>query len=154
MDQATLQQLLSLTQFPQMTVNESAIARQWILGHASQFDSIEFNHRVGNTVHLGAGYEETTKRQAAIVSQKRLVILARSGSGGAVVEVKIRISLGALGQLLGYQLLWKQDHPETTAVHLVAIANDALVDAEAILQAYGVDLELYPGLTVTRLPYG
>lgn len=149
MDKAILSQLIRQEKYPQMTATESIITRQWIIKHGAEFDAIDFNHRVGNSVELGPEFDDTTRRQAQLLSQKRLDILACSGTEVTIVEVKVRVALGALGQLLGYQLLWKQDHPETTAVHLVAIAYDALVDVEAVLQAYGVDVELFRNLTVT-----
>lgn len=152
MDQATLQQLITATQYPAMTAVESTIARQWIMAHGAEYDSIEFNCRVGNSVELGPEFDDTTRRQAMLLSQKRIDVLARLGSEVTIVEVKVRASLGTLGQLLGYQLLYRQDHPEATAVHLVAIAYDALVDVEAVLQAYGVDVELFPNLEVIPQP--
>lgn len=144
--------LLSLTRFPQMTVNESSIVHQWLLAHADEYDDVDFNPHVGNSLSLGPEYDETTQRQAALLSQKRIDILAFKGNEVTIIEVKLRISLSALGQLLGYSLLYQMEHPETGAVHLVAIAHDALIDAAEVLQAHGVHVELYPNVALVQLP--
>lgn len=144
--------LLSLTRYEQLTVNESAVAQQWLQKHADAYDDVQFSVRLGSTVDRQPGWTEITWRQAQILSQKRADMIATHGNEITIIEIKLRLSLAALGQLLGYKILWQVEHPETTAVHLWAIANSALVDAADILLAHDVSVELYPDLTVTLLP--
>jgi len=146
--------LLSLTQYPSMTANESAVARAWLEQHADEWDDAEFNVRVGSSMDLGPSYSDATRAQAAISSQKRVDLVATRGNVARLVEIKIRVPMGALGQLLGYQVLWRVEHPETADVQLEAIGNSALLDVVEILQAHGVHVELFPDLTLARLPYG
>lgn len=146
--------LLALTQFPQMTVNESAIVHQWLLANADSFDDVDFNVRVGNSLLLGDDYDAATQRQAALLSQKRIDIVGMSGNSVTIVEVKLRISLSALGQLLGYALLWQAENPTVEQIHLVAIGHDALIDVAEILQAHGIAVYTYPNVALARLNYG
>jgi len=146
--------LLSLIQFPQMTVNESAIVHAWLLQFADSFDDVQFNVRVGNSIELGPGYDEATQRQAALLSQKRIDIVGFSGNSVTIVEVKLRISLSALGQLLGYALLWQAENPTVEQINLVAIGHDALIDVAEILQAHGIAVYLYPNVALATLTYG
>lgn len=145
--------LLSLVQFPSMTVNESAVAHAWLVMHADEWDDVEFNVRVGSQLELGAGYSETTRAQAALLSQKRIDIVATRGNDYAIIEVKIRVSLAALGQLLGYSVLWRVEHPSAITIQLVAIGHDALLDVVEMLQAHGVHVELFPNVALATLPY-
>lgn len=144
--------LLSLTRYDQLTVNESAVAQQWLQKHADDFDDVQFSVRLGSTVDRMPDWTEITWKQAQILSQKRADMIATKGTEITIIEIKLRLSLAALGQLLGYKILWEVEHPETTDVHLWAIANSALVDAADILLAHNVSVELYPDLTVTLLP--
>lgn len=146
--------LLSLVQYPSMTANESAVARAWLEKHADEWEDVEFNVRLGSSLDLGPGYNEATKQQAAILSQKRADMVAVRGSSALVIEVKLRVALAAMGQLFGYATLWRVEHPETTGLQLEAIGHDALLDVVEILQAHGVHVELFPDLTLARLPYG
>ena len=146
--------LLSLVQLPQMTVNESAIAHQWLMEHADEYDDVDFNVRVGNSLELGPEYDEATQRQAALLSQKRIDIVGFNGNAVTIVEVKLRISLSALGQLLGYALLWQAENPGTSEITLEAIGHDALIDAVEVLQAHGVQVELFPNVALKTLNYG
>ena len=154
MDAARKAYLLSLTQYPQMTVNESAIVRAWLTAHADEYDDVDFNVRVGTSLDLGPGYSDATRQQAALLSQKRIDIVGYKGADVTIVEVKLRVALSALGQLLGYSILWQVEHPETAHVNLVAIGNSALLDAVELLHAHGVTVELFPDVTLATLPYG
>jgi hypothetical protein len=146
--------LLSLTQFPSLTVNESSIARAWLEKHADEWEDVEFNLRVGSSQILGEGFSDTTRAQAALLSQKRIDMVATRGAEAAIIEVKLRVSLAALGQLLGYCVLWRAENPDTTTINLIAIGHDALLDVVDMLQAHGVSVELFPNVALATLQYG
>lgn len=142
--------LLALVQFPQMPVLESYVAREWLKAHVDEFDSIEFNVRLGDGLDLGAGYDEATRKQAQLLTQKRADIVARFGDNVTLVEVKDRLSLSALGQLTGYDTLFRMANPGIRSVRLLAIGRDASVDVPELLRAHGVAVELYPGALAYR----
>lgn len=146
--------LLSLVQYPAFTVNESAVARAWIVKHADEWDDVQFNVRVGSHAELGPGYSDATREQARLVTQKRVDMVATRGADVAIVEAKIRLSLSALGQLLGYAILWRTDFPDVANINLVAIGHDALLDVVEVLQAHGVSVELFPNVALVTLPSG
>jgi len=149
-----LQRLLSVTQYPQMTVNESVISRAWLMKHGLDFDRVEFNSLLGNSIELGPEVDEVTRRQAAQISAKRSDIIAWHGNEATIVEVKPRLSFSALGQLLGYRLLFHLEHPEITNIHLVAIGHDASVDTPEVLLAHGAHVELFPNVTLIGARFG
>ena len=146
--------LLSLTQYPGFTGNESTVAHAWIAKHADEWDDVDFNIRVGSQLELGASFSEATRAQAALLSQKRIDMAALRAGAAALLEVKLRVSLAALGQLLGYSVLWRAEHPDATTIQLIAIGHDALLDVVEMLQAHGVSVELFPNVALATLPYG
>jgi hypothetical protein len=146
--------LLSLVQYPSFTVNESAVAHAWLVEHADEWDDVEFNVRLGTTVDLGPGFSDTTRAQAALLSQKRADMVATRGRAVAIIEVKLRVALSALGQLLGYEILWRSEFPGVTDLQLIAIGHDALIDVVEVLQAHGVSVELFPNVALAILPRG
>lgn len=154
MDAAQLTQLFSQVQFYQMTVNESAIARAWLIRHQGEFDEIEFNPQMGTPPDLGPGFDAVTQQQAARLMAKRSDIIASRGDEATIVEVKPRLSFSALGQLLGYRLLYHLAHPEFRKIHLVAIGHGASIDTLEVLMAYGVNVELFPDVTLVGVRFG
>lgn len=154
MTDARYNYLLDQTQYPSMTANESQIARAWIKEHGREFDDVDFNVRLGTSLELGEGFSAATRAQAAILSQKRADIIAYRADGVAIIEVKLRVSLGALGQLLGYSVLYRSEFPNDTNIQLIAIGHDALLDVVEVLQAHGVHVELFPNVALAQLPLG
>lgn len=146
--------LLSLTQYPGFTVNESAVARAWIVTHSDEWDDVDFNVRLGTQLELGDGYSDTTRAQAALLSQKRADMVATRADATALIEVKLRVSLSSLGQLLGYEILYRAEFPAATNIQLIAIGHDALIDVVELLQAHGVHVELFPNVALAQLSYG
>lgn len=147
-----LQGLLSQIQLPGLTNNETMISQAWLAQHSAEFDSVQFQVRLGAELDIGLGYPEWARRQAAIQSQKRADIIAMQGDQATIVEVKIRVSPGALGQLLTYRTLWHAEYLSKPVPHLVAIGNDALVDVHDVLAAYGVTVETFPNVYLVKLP--
>jgi len=145
--------LLSLVQYPQLTANESAVVRQWLLAHADEYDDVDFSVRLGATVDRQPGWDDVTWLQAKILSQKRIDLVGYRGTAVTIVEVKLRVSLAALGQLLGYATLWRVEHPDVSNIALEAIGYSALVDAPEVLAAHGVGVELFPDATITPFPH-
>lgn len=136
--------LVNLSAYPQMTFVESAIAKEWVIKYGQQFDSIEFNVRLGQGIVLPPDADEPTRRLAAAVSPRRADIVARVARSVTIVEVKVNISLGALGQLIGYRELWLVDHPETIDVELWAIGRRMTNDAEPAFRQQHIRWETFP----------
>ena len=136
--------LLVQLQYPGMTWVESEITRAWIRKHGDEFESIDFNVRLGEGVQLGEEYGEETRRDATMLSQKRADIVAVRAGVVTIMEVKVRIGLPALGQLIGYRELWRRDHPDAGFIRLLAIGRCAVSDVDMVFRAQGVEIETFP----------
>jgi hypothetical protein len=58
----------------------------------------------------------------------------------AIIEVKDRADYRAVGQLLGYRALWRQDHPTTTDPTLILVTNRVIPDLLPTITETGVQL--------------
>jgi hypothetical protein len=58
----------------------------------------------------------------------------------AIIEVKDRADYRAVGQLLGYRALWRQDHPTTTDPTLILVTNRVIPDLLPTINETGVQL--------------
>ena len=145
---------LSTPQLPGMTLNETTIAQGWIKAHANDYDTVDFQVRIGTQQDPGPNFAPAIRQQAMIASQKRVDMVAKRGTTVALVELKIRANLGAMGQLLGYYTLWTAENPGLHRVKLICIAQTALVDAVELFHARGLTLELFPDVLIAQLPPG
>jgi len=136
--------LLVQMQYPGMTYVESEITRAWLNRHGPEYDSIEFNYRLGDGADVGQEYPAEIQRMARLLTQKRADIVARKGDQVELVEVKIRIAFPVIGQLLGYRSLWKRQHPELPVARLLAIGRSVVPDLGPIITEQGIDIECFP----------
>jgi hypothetical protein len=138
MEERSLHLLLMQIQYPGMPALESNIARHWIRAHGADYDRMEFNVRVGQGAPIAPGIDDATARQFQIITQKRIDVVAYKGNLVDLIEVKRNMTLGALGQLQGYQHLWQEDVFRPHVDKLIAVAQIIDPDIRRVLDANGV----------------
>jgi len=138
-----LAQLKQQLQYPGMSWVESRITEAWIAAHGAEYDSISFNVRLGAGASLGEDFSESTRRMAAAVSTPRADIVALRAGLVTIIEVKVRIGLGAIGQLRGYRHLWAEAFADAGSIRLLAIGRSILPDAVSVFAVEGIDYELF-----------
>lgn len=144
MPPANLAQLFLQIQYPGMTWVESEITRAWLQRHGAEYDSIEFNYRLGDGVDVGQEYTPEIQRMATLLTQKRADIVARVADEVDLIEVKVRIAFPVMGQLIGYRSLWRRQHPEIPVRRLVAIGRSVVQDAGPAIEELGITIETFP----------
>jgi len=133
------------------TAQESAIGRAWLRAHANDYDSVEFNVRVGKGVGLPPGTPEYVGLAAYAGTTKRIDIVAHRGSSIDIVELKEVLGLGAIGQLLGYAHLYLADHPQTGHVGMIAAGLMTQADVAPVYTKSGIAVELFPAAQLSSV---
>jgi hypothetical protein len=134
--------LVRMRLYPAMNPPESEIVRKWLTAHREGFDRIEFNVRLGDGEQWPDHFDEETRRIGQLQTQKRADVVAWRGDSPTLIEVKPRIGFSALGQLLGYRVLWRKTFPERQLPALVAIGETAVSEAAEVFAEHGVSVEL------------
>jgi hypothetical protein len=124
---------------------EDKLARAFLRDWHHFYDTVEFQAHVGGGIDCGADFPENIRRMYRHNSQKRIDLLARGPFGVTIVEIKHKLDLAQLGQLIGYRWLWVHEHGNPYEyVELVALGFEALEDVAHAMRACGVRLVLYP----------
>lgn len=145
MDGAALDRILAGAEIRGLNHYEDLLARAWLRDWHQFFDSVEFQAHVGGGIDCGDSYPDNLRRMYRHNSQKRIDALARGPFGVTIVEIKHRLDLAQLGQLIGYRWLWVHEHGDPYEhVELVALGFTALEDVAHAMRANGVRLILYP----------
>lgn len=135
MDDTSLQLLLKQMAYPGMPKAESDITRAWIRQHGAGYDKLDFNARLGTGAQIQPGISPATAAQFTQLTKKRADIIAYKADLVDIIEVKPRMSLSAIGQLLGYQHLWELDQFAPRVQNLIAVAQIIDPDVQAVLDA-------------------
>lgn len=142
-----LEALLKVDRLRGLNQYEDILARAWLRDFHPLYDSVEFQAHVGGGIDPGPEYDASMRRMYRHNSQKRIDALARGPLGVTIVEIKHRVDLAQLGQLMGYRWLWVHEHNAPAEyVELVAVGFVALEDVAHAMRANGVRLVLFPEL--------
>lgn len=133
-------QTLLRTKYPGMLPQEAQLFDAWFQLHHTEFDTAGFNVRVGQGIDPGPAYDLVIRDMAIINSQFRLdALLSRQGLY-YIVEVKIRPTPLAIGQLLAYKVLWMQDNPSKGVPALMLLSAGSSPDMNTVCAAYSITI--------------
>lgn len=141
-----LQTLIDSLAYPGQSTAEGEVIRDWLKADGAGYDAITFNVHVGKGPPLPPGLEPAIESFAQEKFQKKIDVVAYLPSGVVLVEAKIKLNLGVLGQLVGYRMLWAEQNPAVPVLGLIAIARRGDPDVIAVLTAGGVSVELFQDL--------
>lgn len=140
---------------PGMLPQETRIFGAWWAVHGKDYDTADFNVRVGQGYDPGPTFDDSARRGAILNSQFRLDALLYRGSQPEIVEVKYRASPLALGQLLSYRVLWLAANASQLAPGLRMVVNQLSPDMKAVCAAYGVIVDVqdadFSGLQIVKV---
>lgn len=101
----TLQQ--ERTRFPGMLPREILVWRNWLRTNSERFDRYEYNLRIGQGTDPGEGFSKELRRDAILISRKRVDVVAWRAGRVTLIEVEDNPGLSNFGQIAGYEFLWK-----------------------------------------------
>lgn len=139
-----LTEILARSRVPGLTAGESAVAMDFLRAHGAEYDTADFNVRLGHGVELPVGLSPAAIRAAEAALPHRADILLRQGDGYTIVEVKVRVLASVMGQLQAYRALWWRFIGQERPVSLMAVGRTVDPLALSVLQDAGVDVRLFP----------
>jgi hypothetical protein len=140
---ADLPTLQVASYYPERTTRESGVIRDYLLAHGGEFDRFGFSVRVGQALQPDPTHLIGVQKSTIYSSRKRIDLVGIRLPLHTLVEAKARIEPSALGQILTYDRLYRQDNPSVTATHLVVIGRYTDTDTQRALNAHGVDVFIY-----------
>lgn len=132
----------ALPKYPGLFPAEVPILRAWLKLHEGEYESFDYNVRVGTGFDPGPGYSADIRRMAVQNTQYRIDLVASKGTHDTLVEVKQHAGLGAVGQMIGYSVLWRQSHTFRPSPRLLVVTESTQPDLPGIMAAQGIDLEV------------
>lgn len=126
--------------YPGLLPREIIVLRNWLKLHESEYERFEYNVRLGAGHDPGPTHADEIRRMAIMNTQKRVDAVAYKGNSVFLIEVKDRAGFSAVGQLVGYEALWRDDHPTDPPPNLVLVCNRFAGDLLPVLRKQGIEL--------------
>lgn len=124
-------------------IGENAdIWSRFIDGNPERFDTVDYDFRVGEGMRLEPGWPDHVKRDATALTQKRIDVLAWRGEKPTIIEVKRRVGLSTLGQVLGYKILFMRGFKNIEEPELLVVTGAIGEDDRRVLESHRVPVEV------------
>jgi len=130
---------MARAKYAHMQSDEADVWERFLLRMPWRATRIVYDVRLGEGARVDAGVPEWVKRMAWALSTKRVDVLVETATEFIIVEVKGRGALSAVGQLLGYLVLFNQQYSPQKRVRLALVCGNIAPDMGPILTEYGIE---------------
>lgn len=124
--------------YPHMMGEDALIWDRFITEYPDRFDTVDYDWRVGEGMPINPEWEESFARMAKMITQKRIDVIGWNGDKPTIIEVKKRVGLSALGQVLGYRTLFTQEFVNFPDPELLVVTENIGIDDMNVLKSNGI----------------
>jgi len=124
--------------YPHMIGNDAEIWNRFIELFPKRFDTVDYDFRVGEGAVPTEDLDENYKRMVTMLSQKRIDVLGWKGEDPTIIEVKSRVGLSTLGQILGYRTLFMNDFAHLGFPGCLVVCEIISPDDRFVLNSYAI----------------
>lgn len=130
------------TRYPHMLADEARIWTKFLQTTQLDFIKIDYDVHLGHGILPVPGEPDFMKDLKLAVTRKRVDAVAETTADIWLFEVKPRISMSALGQLITYFELYQDEYHPTKGVMLAALGEREAPDIRAAFDLYAVNIIL------------
>ncbi len=125
--------------YPHLIGEDTEVWNRFILRFPDRFDTVDYDVKVGKGSGADSFTDETAKKYWIQLTQKRIDVIGHKNNFITIIEVKNRVSLHTLGQILGYRFLYLKENPEIKSVKTLIVCSSINEDDSDVLKHYGID---------------
>jgi len=125
-----------------MINDEKLVWEKFMERYPGKFETVDYDFRVGKGVNLEGEQAAPWPRMAKMLSQKRIDVIGWVGDSPTIIEVKRRVGLSALGQVLGYRILFMKDLKHFPKPKLLVICETISADDHLVLEGNNIPVEV------------
>ncbi len=127
--------------YTHMVEEEIQIWERFMAKFPDRFETVDYDFRVGEGAPVPAGEPEYHQRMITMLSQKRIDALVWVGNQPTIIEIKRRVGLGTVGQVMGYQQLFEVDLPNMKKPDVLVVCETIPRDNKTVLQYLKIPFE-------------
>lgn len=128
------------TFYPHMMPRDVHIWEKYIKANPGLFLSCDYDVPIGPTPDWLDDEKDAEKARQGFLYRKKIDVVAFAPDYIALIEVKPSAGSSALGQILGYELLFRQDFPNAPRTVPMVVTNQCQNGYKDIFPKMGVQL--------------
>ncbi len=107
-----------------------------------RFETVDYDFRVGYGMDVDPDWPESIKLDAIALSQKRIDVVAWNNEQPTIIEVKKRVGLSTVGQILGYLQLFTDTFARIKKPNVLVVAERVGRDDLRVLEVNKIPVEI------------
>lgn len=127
-----------LHKYPHLLGEDIPIWNSFLVQYPDYFETVDYDVKVGSGVNSEIISDPRYKTYYEDLTKKRIDVLGWKNNFVTIVEIKKRVSLGTLGQILGYRFLYLDEHPELKLLKTLIITSSIDRDDKRVLEHYSI----------------
>jgi hypothetical protein len=135
--------------YPHMMPEDVPVWDRWLQSQVPDWTEILYDVKVGRGVDTPEDYPEPYASMAAVLSKKRIDAVLVYPDQHIIVEVKKLADWKAIGQLMGYPVLYERYLEPGVPIIPLLIAESLTLDLQDILEYYDLPYVLVPPIETT-----
>lgn len=124
--------------YPHLIGEDTDVWHRFILRFPNRFDTVDYDIKVGAGAKVFTIPDEKSQQYWTQLTKKRIDVVAFKEDIITIIEVKKRVTLATLGQILGYRFLYLREHPEVKMVRTLIVCETISGDDIDVLDHYGI----------------
>lgn len=131
--------------YKHMLPDETAVWERWLaLANLPDDVDITYDVTVGQGITLAEDFPDPYKGNAEFLSKKRIDAVVTFSDYILIVEVKKVCSWGAIGQLIGYPILFATEYNPAIPIYSLLVLESFPLDLRDIFDVTGLSYDLVP----------
>lgn len=128
--------------FPAMLPDEILVFKAWLRLHEKEYDSFDFNVRIGKGEDAGPTFSDTVREAWRKNTQLRVDAVAFAGGVPTLIEVKREAGPASVGQLLTYRAVWMLEQRSAVPPILLLVASSFTPNVLPAIRETGIRLDI------------
>jgi hypothetical protein len=130
--------------YPGMLVDEILVWKAYLAGAQQNYDSFQYNVRIGNGIDPGEAFPENTRQMAVQLTQLRIDAVGWQGDQPTLFEVKRKAYPPAVGQIMTYDAMWRAQRVSVAAPILTIVCADFAQNILPVTREANIQLAVVP----------
>lgn len=128
--------------YTHMVEEEVEIWERFMEKFPDRFETVDYDFRVGEGAPVPAGAAESHARMITMLSQKRIDALTWVDNQPTIIEIKRRVGLSTVGQVIGYKTLFEMNLTNLKKPEVLIVCETISVDDRKVIEVAGIPFEV------------
>ena len=125
--------------YPHMIGEDSDIWSRFVYKFPHRFDTVNYDIKVGSGIDSYIISDNKMRTYWQNLTKKRIDVVAFKDDRTTIIEVKKKIHLFTLGQILGYHFLYSREYIEEKPISMLIVGGTIDLDDIDILNHYHIN---------------